>query len=133
MSTSKGISPDEAADLMTLFGQAFVSADAAKLADCLADDFLWHLHEGPDTPHGKTVAGVEGMLEVLKYRRENWKDVRYTDVRVSTDGSLITQTFRVSGTDEKERAFDVRAVDLYPVENGKLQAKDSYWKNVDRV
>jgi ketosteroid isomerase-like protein len=133
MSTSKGISSDEAADLMTRFGQAFVSADAAKLADCLADDFLWHLHEGPDTPHGKTVAGVEGMLAVLRHRRENWKDVRYSDVRVSTDGSLITQTFRVSGTDEKGRAFDVRAVDLYPVENGKLQAKDSYWKNVDRV
>jgi hypothetical protein len=73
------------------------------------------------------------MLAVLRHRRENWQDVRYSDVRVSTDGLLITQTFRVSGTDEKGRAFDVRAVDLYPVENGKLQAKDSYWKNVDRV
>jgi hypothetical protein len=53
-------------------------------------------------------------------------------VSVTTDGSQIIQTFRVSGIDESGRAFDVRAVDLYAVEGGKLASKDSYWKNVDR-
>ena len=132
MTDPQPIGPEEADDLMTRFARAFMSGDATALADCLTSDFLWHLHEGPDIPHGKTVKGADGMLEVIAYRQEHWKDVRYSDVHVSTDGTLITQTFRVCGSDENGRAFDVRAVDLYPVENGKLAGKDSYWKNVDR-
>ena len=133
MSAPVPITPEEADELMARFSRAFVTGDAEALAQCLAEDFVWHLHEGPDSPHAKTVSGVEGMLEVLEDRRKNWSDVHYSDVRVSTDGLLITQTFRVSGRDSEGRTFDVRAVDLYPVEGGKIKAKDSYWKNVDRA
>ena len=133
MSTAEPIASEEADELMSRFSSAFVSADAEGLAQCLAQDFVWHLHEGPDSPHGRTVAGIEGMLQVLMDRKENWQDVRYSDVSVSTDGSLIIQTFRVSGRDSQGRTFDVRAVDLYPVEGGRIKAKDSYWKNVDRT
>jgi len=132
MSTPRLITSEEADELMSRFSRAFVAADAEALAQCLAKDFVWYLHEGPDSPYAKTVSGVEGMLQVLEDRRKNWKDVHYSDVSVSTDGSLITQTFRVSGRDSQDRHFDVRAVDLYPVEGGRLKAKDSYWKNVDR-
>lgn len=133
MSTAEPIASEEADELMSRFSRAFVSADAEGLAQCLAQDFVWHLHEGPDSPHGRTVEGIEGMLQVLRDRKENWQDVRYSDVSVSTDGSLIIQTFRVSGRDSQGRNFDVRAVDLYPVEGGRIKAKDSYWKNVDRT
>ena len=132
MNRSGQVTQEQAIDLMTRFGEAFVSRDDEALRSCLHDDFFWHLHEGPDIPNGKTVSGLQGMLEVLQGREKNWKDVRYADVNVSSDGSQIIQTFRVSGIDEKGRAFDVRAVDLYAVEDGKLASKDSYWKNVDR-
>jgi ketosteroid isomerase-like protein len=133
MSIPRLITSEEADELMSRFSQAFVTADAEALTQCLAKDFVWHLHEGPDSPHARTAYGVEGMLQILRDRKKNWKDVRYTDVSVSTDGSLIIQTFRVSGRDSQGRHFDVRAVDLYPVEGGKIKAKDSYWKNVDRT
>ncbi len=132
MNRSGQVTQEQAIDLMTRFGEAFVSRDDEALRSCLHDDFFWHLHEGPDIPNGKTVSGLQGMLEVLQAREKNWKDVRYADVNVSSDGLQIIQTFRVSGIDEKGRAFDVRAVDLYAVEDGKLVSKDSYWKNVDR-
>jgi ketosteroid isomerase-like protein len=132
MSRSEEITQERANDLMTRFGQAFVSRDDEALRSCLGDGFFWHLHEGPDIPNGKTVSGLEGMLDVLQAREKNWQEVRYSDVSVTTDGSQIIQTFRVSGIDESGRAFDVRAVDLYAVEGGKLASKDSYWKNVDR-
>lgn len=132
MDASPEISHAQANDLMARFGQAFVSRDDEALARCLCEDFIWHLHEGPEIPHGQTVTGIQGMLEVLLSREKNWQDVRYSDVGVSSDGSRIIQTFRICGIDERGRAFDVRAVDLYTVKAGKLASKDSYWKNVPR-
>ncbi len=132
MSESGNLTHEEAKDLMGRFGQAFVSRDKEALASCLADDFIWHLHQGPKSPYGTSVHGLKGMLEVLEMREKNWRDVNYADVAVTSDGAQIVQTFRVSGIDEKGRKFDVRAVDLYPVRDGKLVSKNSYWKIVDR-
>lgn len=101
MTTLHNISDNDAQDLMQRFGAAYVKGDKAGLAPCLTGDFVWHLHEGPDAPNGKTVKGLEGLIDVLSWRKQHWRNVRYTDVRISTDGLQIIQTFRVSGVDER--------------------------------
>ena len=132
MATTGTVSQEMADDLMTRFGKGFFRADPDLLRACVTDDFCWHLHEGPEVPRGRTVRGVDAVVEVIRWRREHWLDVRYDDVHVTTDGTQIVQTFRVSGIDEHGHRFDCRAVDLYPVRDGLVAAKDSYWKLIPR-
>ena len=110
--------------------KAYQAADEEALAACVAPDFVWHQHVGPDAPHGQTIEGVAATVEVIRWRQANWRDLRYEDMQIRTSDDLITQSFRVSGIDENGQAFDVRAVDLYPVRDGRIAAKDTYWKQV---
>lgn len=117
-------------DLMARFGRAFVQGDRAALAETVTDDFTWHLHEGAEAPHAKTVVGVDAALGVIEWRKANWSDLRYSDVDFRCGDEHVTQTFQVSGTDENGQGFDVRAVDLYTVLDGRVASKDSYWKRI---
>ena len=74
--------------------------------------------------------GVDAMVETIRWRQSNWSNVAYEDMDIVCHGDLIVQTFRVSGIDENGQEFDCRAVDLYPVRDGKLAKKDTYWKGI---
>ena len=119
-----------ASDLIKAFMKAYQAADEQALAACVSPDFVWHQHVGPDAPHGQTIEGVAATVDVIRWRQANWRDLRYDDMRIRVSDDLITQSFRVSGVDENGKAFDVRAVDLYPVRDGRIAAKDTYWKQV---
>jgi ketosteroid isomerase-like protein len=117
-------------ELMKRFMRAYAKADRAGLSECLTEDFVWHTHEGPDAPIGRELLGVDAMVETIKWRQSHWRDVSYQDMSIVGHGDLIVQTFRVSGIDENGEAFDCRAVDLYPLRDGKLAKKDTYWKRI---
>ena len=116
--------------LIKAFLKAYQAADAEALAACTTADFVWHQHIGPDSPHGQTLKGAEATAETVRWRQANWRDLKYEDMAFRYSEDLITQTFRVSGVDENGERFDVRAVDLYPVKDGRIAAKDTYWKQV---
>ena len=122
--------PIDPLSLMQAFMKAYQAADAAALADCVTGDFVWHQHVGPSTPHALTIEGAEAVAEVIRWRQANWKDLRYDDIQIRAVDDLIVQSFRVSGIDENGVSFDVRAVDLYPVRDGRIAAKDTYWKQI---
>lgn len=117
-------------ELMKRFMRAYAKADHEGLREVLSEDFVWHQHVGPDSPYGATIRGVDAMVETIKWRQSNWSNVRYDDMNIVTTPELIVQTFRVSGTDEHGIHFDCRAVDLYPVRDGRLTMKDTYWKRI---
>jgi ketosteroid isomerase-like protein len=121
---------DEIIKLMNSFMIAYATADREALTQCLTEDFLWHLHEGSDNPNGMTVKGIDGMMTILAYRRTKWSNVKYENIKIYATSNLVTQTFRISGHDESGKKFDVNAVDLYPMRDGKIAGKSSYWKRI---
>ena len=116
--------------LMRDFLKAYQAADADALAQCVTPDFVWQQHVGPQSPHGRILSGVAQTVAQVRWRQQHWRDLQYSDMAFSYRDDLIVQTFRVSGIDEHGRSFDVRAVDLYPIRDGRIKAKDTYWKQV---
>jgi ketosteroid isomerase-like protein len=122
-----GDSPAALADLLTRFGKAYFKADAVQLALCVTADFEWRQHEGPGV-QGAVIRCVEAVCAEILRRKAQWREVRYSDFENHFAPGLIVSTFEVAGIDEGGAAFRVRAVDLYPVREGRIARKDSFWK-----
>ena len=113
------------------FKRAMFRCDADALAATVTGDFVWELHAGasPDAPAGRVLRGPDEMAAEFRRRREEWSDVSYDDVEERLAGSdLIVQTFIVSGTDSRGKRFRSHAVDLYPLRDGRVAAKRTFWK-----
>ncbi len=123
---------DEMMNLIGRFRAAFRAADRAALSEVLTDDFEWHMHfaETPDDrPTGLIAYGVDGMIERLAWRKANWKDQRVSDLVERPAGDVILQMFTTQGTDENDQPFHWNVVDVYPVRDGRISKKDTYWKH----
>lgn len=118
------------AALLSTFGRAYFRADREALAACTSADFEWHQHRGCEAPDGRVVRGVDAVCSEVEQRKATWQ-VRYGDFETHTSPGLITSTFTVKGTDDQGNTIDVRAVDLYRVENGRITRKDSFWKQIE--
>ena len=124
---------DDVDSIMGRFRRAYGAADAEGLTAILTDDFEWHMHygePGSDSPGGRVRKGVTGMVEELRWRRENWTDVQYEDLAERPAGDLVVQTFTTKGIDPTGREFHVNVVDLYRVRDGRICHKDTYWKQL---
>ena len=120
-------------DLIAQFRIAYGQADRDGLHRVITLDFEWHQHVGDATssnPTGRVVKGIDGLMQELAWRKENWTNVVYRDLVERPAGDVILQMFTVSGTDETGRDFHVNAVDIYPVRDGRIYRKDTYWKNL---
>ena len=117
--------------VMNDFKRAFAKVDRELLASAVTDDFQWHMHwqddEG-DQPTGKVLRGLDEVMAEIERRRDHWSELRYTDVEERYTDDLIVQTFVVSGVDANGRRFNNAAVDLYPLSDGLIAAKQTYWK-----
>ena len=118
-------------DLMTRFRRAFARADADLFADVLGADFEWHTHTfdpAAPTSTGTVLHGIDGIMQELAYRRENWSDVQFEGLVEHFAPKLVTQSFTISGAD-RGRPFQVAAVDLYTLDaDDRIVKKDTYWK-----
>jgi len=124
-------SHDERQVLMNAFKRAFGKADRDAFAEVVTDDFQWNMHwfapEDP-LPTGNVVTGVDAVMAEIAWRAANWSEVRFDGVEERFVDDLVVQTFRISGTDHAGERFEVDAVDLYRIVNGRLALKDTYWK-----
>lgn len=117
--------------LMRHLKRGFARADRDEIAQAVTDDFEWHVHwqEGQgDTPTGKVLRGLDEVMTEIERRRDNWTELRYDDMHERYLDDLVIQTFVVSGVDEHGDRFSTAAVDLYPVRDGRLARKQTYWK-----
>ncbi|MCP5030014.1 MAG: nuclear transport factor 2 family protein [Actinomycetia bacterium] len=112
------------------FKKALFRCDVEGLAAVVTDDFVWEQHHGePDElPAGHVCRGPEEVAAESRRRNEQWSDLQYHDVDERLAGNLIVQTFEISGVDSRGECFRVRAVDLYPLRDGKIAAKQTFWK-----
>ena len=121
----------EALALMKDFRQALGAADKDRLKAVTSDDFEWHqhaAHDPEDRRTGRVLVGVDALLDEMAWRRENWQHVHYDGLNERSAGDLLVQTFTISGTDENGEEFQADAVDLYPVRDGQISRKDTFWK-----
>ena len=124
----KPVADESTIELFNRFLRAYVTKNEEELESVLADSFVWHVHDGLEHARGATLVGVAGLLGELSQRELKWRNVQYSDVRMYASGNRIFQEFRVTGTHGDGVDFDSYGVDIYLVEEGKIGAKDSYWK-----
>ena len=127
------MSEQEMMELIARFRAAFRAIDRDELSKVLTPDFEWHMHyaTGPDEqPTGRIVHGVEGMVEVLEWRKSNWQQLKTSNLVERPAGDVILQMFTTQGIDESGQRFHWNVVDVYPVRDGRIAKKDTYWKYV---
>lgn len=129
MSESEELAGPEA--VMRDFKRGFGRVDRESLAKAITDDFEWdmHWHESDgDEPAGRTLRGLDEVMAEIERRRDTWTELRYVDTEERYTADMIVQTFTVSGVDSTGRRFNSAAVDLYPLRDGKIARKQTYWK-----
>lgn len=117
-------------ELMKRFRRAYAMADRETLLAVTSPDFEWHQHQAKgagEMPDGRVLVGVDALIEEIEWRRQHWQDVHYENLEERAASDLLVQTFTVSGR-EDGRPFHARAVDLYPVRDGRITRKDTFWK-----
>ncbi len=126
------MSDEEMMKLIERFRAAFRAADRDALSRVLTEDFEWHMHfaDGPeDRPTGRISYGVDGMMRVLEWRKKNWENQKISDLVERVAGDVILQMFTTTGIDENGEEFLWNVVDVYPVREGRIAKKDTYWKH----
>lgn len=122
---------DDLLALMKRFREAYARADKQGLMASTSHDFEWCQHtaqSSDELPAGRTLHGIDALLEELAWRKQHWREVRYSGLAERAAGDdLLVQTFTISGL-AKGQPFNARAVDLYPVKDGLITRKDTYWK-----
>ena len=117
--------------LMERFRKAYGRGDRDALNAATSEDFEWHQHHSrdpADLPTGRVLVGVDALLAELAWRGEHWSEVTYSDLEErAASEDLLVQTFTIRGREDGE-PFHARAVDLYPVRDGRITRKDTYWK-----
>ncbi|MBT6278022.1 MAG: nuclear transport factor 2 family protein [Chromatiales bacterium] len=126
------MSNEEMMELIKQFRTAFRAADRVGLSDVLTEDFEWHMHyanRSQDRPTGRIAYGVDGMMEVLEWRKQHWSNQRSYDLVERPAGDVILQMFTTIGSDDVSGDFHWNVVDVYPVRDGRIAKKDTYWKH----
>lgn len=123
-------SEQELLDLMIRFRTAYAKGDREGLLAATTNDFQWHQHcatNDSEKPTGRILHGVDELLAEIDWRQKNWQQVRYEHLEERSAGDMLVQTFEISGV-ENGVAFHANACDLYPVVDGRIARKDTYWK-----
>ncbi len=119
------------------FKRGFAKVDRAALERAVTDDFEWHLHwfgdddadgDSDDQPTGRILSTMDEVMAEIERRRDHWTELRYEDVQERYTDDLVVQTFVVSGVDANGKRFNNAAVDLYPIRDGRIARKQTYWK-----
>ncbi len=115
------------------FKRGFAKVDRESLERAVTDDFEWHLHwfgddDAADQPTGRVLSTMDDVMAEIERRRDHWSELRYEDVEERYTDDLVVQTFVVSGVDANGNRFNNAAVDLYPIRDGRIARKQTYWK-----
>ncbi|MEZ5727145.1 MAG: nuclear transport factor 2 family protein [Burkholderiaceae bacterium] len=118
--------------LFERFSAAFQAGDLDALCECVSTDFEWRLPRGPEHPLGRRVVGHDGLRAAFAGERaEMMKRITATNEDVIVAGNRITQRYRLEGTLADGTRIDTYGLDLYTVRDGRIVAKDAYWKAFD--
>ena len=118
----------------TLVGlcDAFNAHDLDRIMAFFADDCVLEMPRGRD-PWGSRFAGRQAVRDALASRFAGLPDVHYGNEEHFVDEAAQTgmSKWTLTGTTREGKSLEVHGCDFYSFRDGKVVAKDSYWKIVE--
>jgi len=130
-----GTNPDEIVakeQMLKIVLEAFNRHDLDAIMSFFAEDCTLDMPKGPNS-FGLRYRGKASVREGLASRFSGIPDVHYGDDRhfVSKAGDRGVSEWLLTGTSASGERVEVRGCDLFEFSpEGKIRAKDSYWKIV---
>jgi ketosteroid isomerase-like protein len=117
---------------LTELCDAFNAHDLDRIMALFADDCVLEMPRGSE-PWGARFAGRQDVRAALATRFEGLPDVHYGDAAHFVDAAAGTgmSKWTLTGTTRAGERRHVRGCDFYTFRDGKVVAKDSYWKIVE--
>jgi ketosteroid isomerase-like protein len=111
---------------------AFNAHDLDRIMSHFADDCVLEMPRGPN-PWGSRLEGKPQVRAGLATRFEGLPDVHYSDARHFADEAANTgmSKWTLTGTTREGKRIEVHGCDFYTFRDGKVIAKDAYWKIVE--
>lgn len=111
---------------------AFNAHDLDRVMAFFADDCVLQMPRG-DKPWGARSEGRQAVREALAARFAGLPDVHYGNAEHFVDAAADTgmSKWMLTGTTPDGVRKEVRGCDFYTFRDGKVIAKDSYWKIVE--
>ena len=112
--------------------EAFNAHDLDRIMAFFADDCVLQMPRG-DKPWGARFEGKPAVRQALAGRLAGLPDVHYGDGEHFVDAAANTgmSKWTLTGTTPGGVRKEVRGCDFYSFRDGKVIAKDSYWKIVE--
>jgi steroid delta-isomerase-like uncharacterized protein len=118
----------------TLVGlcDAFNAHDLDRIMAFFADDCVLEMPRGRDA-WGSRFAGRQAVRDALATRFAGLPDVHYGNEEHFVDEAAQTgmSKWTLTGTTREGKSLEVHGCDFYSFRDGKVVAKDSYWKIVE--
>jgi uncharacterized protein len=118
----------EATEVVQRAMAAVVTGDAGSAAALVADDFVWHIPG--DSAVGGDVSGAAGWIE--KMHRLLSKGL-IPQPLAWLEGSDLVAVLQRNQASNEGRTLDVRVVNLYRVEEGKVRRLDTFFEDQHAV
>ena len=111
---------------------AFNAHDLDRIMALFSDDCVLEMPRG-DKPWGSRSEGRQAVREALAARFAGLPDVHYGNAEHFVDAAANTgmSKWTLTGTTPDGIRKEVRGCDFYSFRDGKVIAKDSYWKIVE--
>jgi steroid delta-isomerase-like uncharacterized protein len=108
-------------EVVDAFVKAWIRNDPAEIISLFADDCVWY--DGvPSEPH----RGKPAILAMLERYSRHITDVEIEVVHQAVSGSVVFQE-RIDRGMRDGKPFEVQAVCVFEVEEGKIVANRDYW------
>ena len=116
---------------LAAFSKAFNINDVASTETLMTAEFVQIFYEGPGSLDGRIQRGATAACAAVVERFEQLKVlIHFTESQQYQCGNRTFTTYRTQGEFHTTGPFDVRAVDIYTFQGGKLASKDTYWKKI---
>jgi ketosteroid isomerase-like protein len=117
---------------LTELCDAFNAHDLDRIMRLFAEDCVLEMPRG-NKPYGTRYEGKLAVREGLAARFEGLPDVHYGNARHFVDAEAMTgiSKWHLTGTDREGHRRQVNGCDFYTFREGKVVAKDPYWKIVE--
>ena len=109
---------------------AFNAHDLDRIMKFFADDCILQMPRGPDR-HGRRYEGKAVVREGLATRFAGLPDVHYGQATHYACGDTGISKWAITGTTPAGERIEALGCDFYTFREGRVIAKDSYWKRVD--
>jgi ketosteroid isomerase-like protein len=116
---------------LTALCEAFNAHDLDRIMAFFSDDCVLEMPRGPK-PWGARFEGRQNVRDALATRFAGLPDVHYGAAEHFVDSAAGAGMSKWTLTGTREgKSLEVRGCDFYTFRDGKVIAKDSYWKIVE--